>query len=40
MVYGICFCPISKKEELKNLKVAGKYIKVCEFMFYVLTFSY
>lgn len=24
MVYGICFCPISKKDELKNLKVAGK----------------
>lgn len=23
MVYGICFCPVSKKEELKNLKVAG-----------------
>ncbi|XP_075900187.1 ribonuclease H2 subunit A isoform X2 [Nelusetta ayraudi] len=22
MVYGICFCPISKKDELKNLKVA------------------
>ncbi|XP_047435208.1 ribonuclease H2 subunit A isoform X2 [Mugil cephalus] len=22
MVYGICFCPVSKKEELKNLKVA------------------
>lgn len=24
MVYGICFCPISRKEELKDLKVAGK----------------
>lgn len=23
MVYGICFCPVSKKEELKDLKVAG-----------------
>lgn len=23
MVYGICFCPISKKQELKDLKVAG-----------------
>ncbi|KAK5623507.1 Ribonuclease H2 subunit A [Crenichthys baileyi] len=22
MVYGICFCPVSKKEELKDLKVA------------------
>lgn len=22
MVYGICYCPISKKEDLKNLKVA------------------
>ncbi|KAM8842554.1 ribonuclease H2 subunit A isoform 1-T1 [Synchiropus picturatus] len=22
MVYGICFCPVSKKEDLKNLKVA------------------
>ncbi|KAA0722027.1 Ribonuclease H2 subunit A [Triplophysa tibetana] len=22
MVYGICFCPISKKEDMKNLKVA------------------
>ncbi|XP_056136853.1 ribonuclease H2 subunit A [Lampris incognitus] len=22
MVYGICYCPVSKKEELKNLKVA------------------
>ncbi|XP_035390642.1 ribonuclease H2 subunit A isoform X2 [Electrophorus electricus] len=22
MVYGICFCPVSKKEELKNLNVA------------------
>ncbi|XP_027034720.2 ribonuclease H2 subunit A isoform X2 [Tachysurus fulvidraco] len=22
MVYGICFCPVSRKEELKNLKVA------------------
>uniref|UniRef100_A0A674MRA6 Ribonuclease n=1 Tax=Takifugu rubripes TaxID=31033 RepID=A0A674MRA6_TAKRU len=21
MVYGICFCPISRKEELKDLKV-------------------
>lgn len=24
MVYGICFCPISRKDELKDLKVAGK----------------
>lgn len=24
MVYGICFCPISRKNELKDLKVAGK----------------
>lgn len=24
MVYGICFCPISKKDEVKNLKVAGR----------------
>lgn len=24
MVYGICFCPISKKDELRNLKVAGE----------------
>uniref|UniRef100_A0A665X3E4 Ribonuclease n=1 Tax=Echeneis naucrates TaxID=173247 RepID=A0A665X3E4_ECHNA len=24
MVYGICFCPVSKKEQLKNLKVAGQ----------------
>lgn len=23
MVYGICYCPVSKKEDLKNLKVAG-----------------
>lgn len=23
MVYGICFCPVSKKEQLKDLKVAG-----------------
>lgn len=23
MVYGICFCPISKKDDMKNLKVAG-----------------
>uniref|UniRef100_A0A671RMF4 Ribonuclease n=1 Tax=Sinocyclocheilus anshuiensis TaxID=1608454 RepID=A0A671RMF4_9TELE len=22
MVYGICFCPVSRKEDLKNLKVA------------------
>ncbi|CAF92579.1 unnamed protein product [Tetraodon nigroviridis] len=22
MVYGICFCPISRKDELKDLKVA------------------
>lgn len=26
MVYGICFCPVSKKEDLKNLKVAGKLV--------------
>lgn len=26
MVYGICFCPVSKKEELKGLKVAGKLV--------------
>uniref|UniRef100_A0A8C5HCZ1 Ribonuclease n=1 Tax=Gouania willdenowi TaxID=441366 RepID=A0A8C5HCZ1_GOUWI len=24
MVYGICFCPVSKKEDLKDLKVAGQ----------------
>lgn len=24
MVYGICFCPVSRKKELKDLKVAGK----------------
>lgn len=24
MVYGICYCPVSKKEDLKNLKVAGQ----------------
>lgn len=23
MVYGICFCPVSRKEDLKNMKVAG-----------------
>lgn len=23
MVYGICFCPVSRKEDMKNLKVAG-----------------
>ncbi len=23
MVYGICFCPVSRKEDLKNSKVAG-----------------
>lgn len=23
MVYGICFCPVSKKQELKDSKVAG-----------------
>lgn len=22
-MYGICFCPVSKKQELKDLKVAG-----------------
>ncbi|CAB1344481.1 unnamed protein product [Coregonus sp. 'balchen'] len=26
MVYGICFCPIGKKEDLKDLKVAGKFM--------------
>ena len=24
MVYGICFCPVSRKEQLKDLKVAGR----------------
>ena len=25
MVYGICFCPVSRKEQLKDLKVAGRH---------------
>lgn len=32
MVYGICFCPVSKKEELKDLKVAGNPFYLCIFL--------